>query len=202
LPVILRRENAVEEGLSNPTGSGVCCLAVLATKVSAAPLTVVGGPAIDRPGEFLIGWYIADGIGTYHGTNWDAQVTITKTNVLFTGQYLGSAGGREWRSVSWSLPRDAVFTVHTPINFSSLPKKIGKELGRYPGWYNEWSIYSDSTQSVAVQAVRAVHAPEPSTLLLFPGIGLAWIAVFWRKLCKKAQDTYLAQSVTTVPAAV
>jgi hypothetical protein len=88
-----------------PTLWAVACAAslLLATRVSAAPLTLLG-PPLDRPDVFSSSWYIGNDVSTYHGTNWDVELTITKTNVLLTGQYLGSLGGRTLRSVSWSFP--------------------------------------------------------------------------------------------------
>jgi hypothetical protein len=162
-------------------------------------LSVVG-PVTDLPKSFDITWSIANGVGTYHGTNWDTQLTITKTNVLFTGQYIGSSGGSR-QPVSWSFPRVTVFGADS--------------TNAHRSHYNEWSIVFNNTDHAIAGInnvffgtgsghvrMQAVHAPEPSTLLLFPAMGLAWLAVFRRKLCKKAQDACPAESVTTVPAAV
>ena len=67
--------------------------------------------------------------------------------------------------------------------------------------HDKWSIAFNSTKSnifdtmknvVSPGTVRmtAVHTPEPSTLLLFPGMGLAWFVVFRRKKAsKQAADT-------------
>jgi hypothetical protein len=180
-----------------PTLLGVACAAslLLSTKVSAASLAVVG-PVTDLPNSFAITWSIANGVGTYHGTNWDAQLTISKTNVLLNGQYIGSSDGGG-KSVTWNFPRVTMFAANS------------QDTHNYPqhsGWrilFNDTNHGVDDLNSQydgigpRMARVQAVHAPEPSTLLLFPGIGLAWLAVFRRKLFKKGQDACPAESVTT-----
>jgi hypothetical protein len=92
------------------------------------------------------------------------------------------------------LPRLSAFSAATSVT-------SGGKVDKWNLTFNSTSknVYDTLGGVVSPGTVRAtaVHAPEPSTLLLFPGIGLAWIAVFRRKLFKKTQGTYTAESVTT-----
>jgi hypothetical protein len=156
-----------------------------------APLTVLSG-GIDSSRSFAVTWLLPSGVGTgtYHNTYWDAVVNVKKDKVTFHGTYSGDP------TASLGFKRISAFSGASSVT-------AGAKIDRWSLTYNSTNkdIYDTlgGVVSPGTVQVKAVHAPEPSTLLLFPGIGLAWVAVFGRKLFKKAQDTCPAESVTTVP---
>ncbi|HEY7491488.1 MAG TPA: PEP-CTERM sorting domain-containing protein [Candidatus Tectomicrobia bacterium] len=182
-----------------PTLCGLACaasvlLAVNANAGSLSPLTMLPG-SIDSSKSFSVTWLLPSGVGTgtYHGTYWDAIVNVKTDKVTFHGTYHGDP------TASLGFSRISSFSADTKVS-------QGSHIDKYNLTFNSTNknIYDTLGGVVSPGTVRvtAAHVPEPSTLLLFPGIGLAWLAVFRRKLFKKAQDTSPAESVTAAPAAV
>ena len=183
----------------SPTLCGLACAAslLLAVKANAgplAPLTIVPG-GTDSSKSFSVTWLLPSGVGTgtYYGTYWDAIVNVKSDKVTFHGTYHGDP------TASLGLPRISAFSADTTVGH-------GNRFDKYNVTFNSTNknIYDTlgGVASPGTVRVTAAHVPEPSTLLLFPAMGLAWVAVFRRKLFKKAQDTCPARSVTTAPAAV
>jgi hypothetical protein len=182
-----------------PTLCGLACAAslLLAVKANAgplAPLTIAPG-GVDSSKAFSVTWLLPSGvgIGTYHGTYWDAVVHVKASKVVFHGTYHGDP------TASLGFRRIASFSADTKVG-------QGNHVDKWNVTFNSTNknIYDTLGGIVSPGTVRvtAAHVPEPSTLLLFPAMGLAWVAVFRKKLFKKTQDTCAAESVTTGPAAV
>jgi hypothetical protein len=178
----------------SPTLCGLACaasllLAVKANAGSLAPLTILPG-GTDSAKSFSATWLLPSGVGTgtYHGTYWDAIVNVKTDKVTFHGTYYGDP------TASLGLPRISAFSADTSVS-------TGGKVDKWNLTFNSTNknIYDTLGGVVSPGTVRvtAAHVPEPSTLLLFPAMGLAWLAVFRRKLFNKAQDSCATTSVTT-----